>query len=216
MVTRLFVYYIWRNIPQEEPVTSTMKKCIPLFVALVLAVPALVGSTTLLRLGVERMSKDAEIVVRGHVSWDYAVQPDPDGAIYSLTGVEVDRCIAGDCPESVELRHRGGTVGDLTLYIPGMPRFTPGQEVILFLEPDYEKVPGYHSVLGMVQGFFVVVTEPVTGTKLAVQQLGGVTIAAPDENGSIAPVAGVSAVIGVADVLEDRIVDARSKKGGGQ
>ena len=195
---------------------NTMKKCIPLLAALVMVVSAVAGATMLLRLSVEKMSVDSTIVVRGHVSWDYAVQPDPDGPIYSLTGLEVDRCIAGDCPEAVELRHRGGTVGDLTLHIPGMPRFVPGQEVILFLEPDWEGVPGYHSVVGMVQGFFVVVTEPVTGTKLAVQQLRNVSLAQKDASGNIAPVAGVSAIIEEADVLEARIVDARSKKGGVQ
>jgi len=199
-------------------VTSTMKKCIPLLaaLALVLAVPALVGSTTLLRLGVETMSRDAEMVVRGHVSWDYSVRPDPDGPIYTLTGVEVNRCIAGDCPETVELRHRGGTVGDLTLYIPGMPTFKPGQEVLLFLEPDYENVPGYHSVVGMVQGFFLVVTEPVSGKRLAVQQLRGVSLAAPNADGTIVPVGGVSALIQEVGALEARIVEARAKKGGVQ
>ncbi len=196
--------------------TSPMKKCIPALAALALVVPALVGATTLLRLSVEKMSQDAEMVVLGHVAWSYAVQPDPDGPIYTMTGVEVGRCIAGDCPETVVLRHRGGTVDGLTLYIPGMPRFVPGQEVLLFLEPDYEKVPGYHSVVGMVQGFFLVVTEPVSGARLAVQQLGGVTLAAPDANGSIAPIGGVSAIIEEVGVLEARIVDARSKKGGVQ
>jgi len=193
-----------------------MKKCIPALAALVLVLSTVAGATTLLRLSVEKMSVDSEIVVRGHVSWDYSVQPDPDGPIYTLTGVEVGRCIAGDCPEAVELRHRGGTVGDLTLYIPGMPDFSPGQEVLLFLEPDWEGVPGYHSVVGMAQGFFLVVTEPVTGTKLAVQQLRGVTLAAPDASGNILPVGKASAVIEEVDVLEARIVDARSKKGGVQ
>lgn len=195
---------------------KSMKKCIPALAALVLVLSTVAGATTLLRLSVEKMSVDSEIVVRGHVSWDYSVQPDPDGPIYTLTGVEVGRCIAGDCPEAVELRHRGGTVGDLTLYIPGMPDFSPGQEVLLFLEPDWEGVPGYHSVVGMAQGFFLVVTEPVTGTKLAVQQLRGVTLAAPDASGNILPVGKASAVIEEVDVLEARIVDARSKKGGVQ
>lgn len=197
---------------------STQAKCIQVLAMLVvlLTVTGTAGSTTLLRLGLEEMSRDAVMVVQGHVAWDYAIEDESRGTIYSVTGVEVSRCIAGTCPETVVLRHRGGTAGGVTLYIPGMPRFVPGQEVLLFLEGDYEGKEGTYSVLGMVQGLFHVLTEPVSGKKLAVQQLGGVTMAAPDQEGNIAPIGPVAPVILEVQDLVQEVLDARKKKGGAQ
>jgi hypothetical protein len=160
------------------------------------------------------MSKDAVMVVQGHVAWDYADRPDPQGPPYTFTGVEVSRCIVGDCPDTLVLRHRGGKAGGLHLYIPGMPTFQVGEEVLLFLEDDYEKTPGYYSVLGMVQGFFRVITEPVSGQKLAVQQLGHVTMAAPDENGTVKPIGAIKPIIEEVETLVKQIKVLRAKGGG--
>jgi hypothetical protein len=156
--------------------------------ACAIALAALLSSggstaTTLLEVGVDEMSAEAELVVQGHVAWDDAKQQGPD--IYTYTGIEVTRCIAGECPEAVTLKHRGGTVGQHTLLIPGMPRFEPGQEVLLFLRPDPEGDDGLYSVLAMVQGFFLVLQDPETGDDVAVQQLEGVSVAAAGEDGLI-------------------------------
>jgi hypothetical protein len=156
------------------------------------------------------------MIVQGHVAWDYSTLPDPDGPTYTFTGIEVSRCIAGDCPEVVVLRHRGGIAGGVHLFIPGMPRFEPGEEVLLFLEDDYEEVPGLYAVRGMAQGHFKVLKEPASGLKLAVQQLGGVTLAAPDAKGSIKPVGAVTPIIEEVETLVARIRELRAKKGGGQ
>jgi hypothetical protein len=163
----------------------------------------------------ETMSQDALMVVHGHVSWDYADRPDPAGDPYSYTGVEVTTCITGTCPETVELRHRGGEVqSGLNLYIPGMPRFEVGDEVLLFLEPDYENVAGYRAVMGMAQGHFIVVTEPVTGHKLAVQQIGKVTLAVPDQSGNIVPAHKVAPIIMRLEDMVDEVRKLAAEKGG--
>jgi len=173
-------------------------------------------STTLLRLSLDTLSRDAVMVVQGHVSWDYAARPDPDAPPYTYTGIEVTRCVAGSCPETVVLRHRGGNAGGTNLFIPGMPRFAPGQEVLLFLRDDYEEQAGYFSVLGMVQGFFLVIEEPASGRKIAVQQLGAVTLASPDANGSITPTGPGVPIIEDLEALVGRIVEMRAKKGGAE
>jgi hypothetical protein len=187
-------------------------------VALAIAAPGPAGSTTLLKMSVERMSRDAVMVVQGHVAWDYAAEADPTSPIYTYTGIEVSRCIAGTCPETVTLKHRGGTVGEWTLYIPGMPRFTPGQEVLLFLEADPEGEEGMYYTMGMVQGYFHITTDPETGVKSATQQLGGVTLAAPGPTGQIVPVHGVKPVVLELEALVERIRQARetAPEGGGE
>lgn len=180
----------------------------------ILVAPA-VWSTTLLHVDLERMSREAPMVVHGFVAWDYAVQKGAVGDIYSYTGIEVTDCVKGQCPETVVLKHRGGTVGDLTLHIPGMPRFVPAQEVLLFLRPEPEGEEGMMSVFAMAQGFFLVKTDKKTGVKNAVQQLGSVTLAAPDAGGAIVPVGNVGPIVGELSSLKARIKTLATKKDGG-
>lgn len=144
-------------------------------------------ATTLLKLSVDRMSAEAAMVITGHVAWDYSTRQGEDSPVYTFTGVEVQTCVVGKCPETVTLKHRGGTVGDFTQVIPGMPRFLPGQRVLLFLRQDPEGEPDMYAVFGMVQGFFLVLPDPETNEKIAVQQLEGVTVAAPGPDGTIVP-----------------------------
>lgn len=183
--------------------------------AAALAVPGESWGTILLRLDLERMSRDAAMVVQGHVAWDYSARKDGTGDVYTYTGIEVTRCVAGDCPETVTLRHKGGTVGQWTLFISGMPRFQPGQEVLLFLRPDYEGEPGYHAVLGMAQGHFLVEKNAKTGKKVAAQQLGGVGLAQEDGSGKIFPVDGVKPIVMEIEALVAKIREARAAAGTG-
>jgi hypothetical protein len=127
----------------------------------------------------------------------------------------VTRCVAGPCPETVTLKHRGGTFGDLTIHISGMPRFTPGEEVLLFLEDDPEGEKDMYYTVGMIQGLFRIETDPDTGVKSAVQQLGGVTLAAPGLNGTISPVSGVEPVVTGLEALVKRIRKAWKSAGKG-
>ena len=186
-----------------------------ILLVMLVAVTAVPGAdaTTLLYVDLERMSREAPMVVHGHVAWDYAVQKEAPGDIWSYTGVEVATCVEGECPETVVLQHRGGTVGDLTLHIPGMPRFQPGQEVLLFLRPAPGGEEGMLSVFGMAQGHFVVV-EDENGKKTAVQQLGKVTLASQGQAGAIVPLA-VAPIVEELSILIQRI-RTLAAQGGGQ
>ena len=124
--------------------------------------------------------------------------------------------MAGECPETVVLKHEGGTVGELTIFIPGMPAFTPGDEVLLFLEPDPNGEKDAYYTVGMVQGYFKIVTDPETGVRTAHQQLFGVTLAAPGEGAKIAPVESPGPMVAELQELVERIREAwKSKKKGG-
>ena len=189
-----------------------------LVVALAVTAPGTVGSTTLLKMDIERLAQDAVMVVQGHVAWDYSVRPDPQGPIFTYAGLEVDGCVAGTCPETVVLKHEGGTVGELTMFIPGMPAFTPGDEVLLFLEPDPNGEEETYYTVGMVQGYFKIVTDPETGARTAHQQLFGVTLAAPGKSGKIGPVKSPGPLVATLQDLVERIHEAwkGKKKGGGK
>ncbi len=72
-------------------------------------------------------------MVRGVV---VAVEPtDVDEADELATDsiVTVTECLAGDCPETVRVRRRGGERDGRGLWVEGEAELAPGQEVVLFL-----------------------------------------------------------------------------------
>lgn len=145
---------------------------------------ARVEATTLLRMSVEDMTAASEAVVVGEVtdlksSWNEA-----QTTIYTMVIFKVDQCLSGTCGDTIMIKQRGGTVGEMTLQIPGMPKFSKGQKALLFLEPDPEGVPGFYYVVGMCQGIFDIQTDGQTG-KLVAEQQGGAALAEVDADGVI-------------------------------
>jgi hypothetical protein len=69
----------------------------------------------------------------------------------------------------VQIVQAGGTVGELTMRIDGMPRFEPGERALLFLRGKVE----HASVVGMAQG-----KRPVS------RQSGRWMVSAPDRSGA--------------------------------
>ncbi len=60
-----------------------------------------------------------------------------DGTIYTFTTVSVVEELTGTSSgETVVIRNMGGTVGSKGLRVTDVPTFEPGEEVILFIEPE--------------------------------------------------------------------------------
>ncbi len=150
----------------------------------VLLLAARVEATTLLRMSVEDMTAAAEAVVVGEVTDVKSSWNEAQTTIYTVVVFKVDQCLAGTCQDAFLIKQRGGTVGEMTLHIPGMPQFTKGQKALVFLEPDPEGVPGFFYVVGMCQGIFDIETDGQSGNPLAVQQ-GGAALAEVDGDGMI-------------------------------
>jgi hypothetical protein len=140
-------------------------------------------ATTVLKMSIEKMSLEAVAVIVGEVTDTKSAWTPDQTTIYTTVTIKVTKCVAGECADTVRIKQRGGTVGETTLYIPGMPKFSQGQKVLLFLDHSYEGEPGHHSVIGMCQGMFVV-EKKKGGEMMAVQQ-GGAALAGPDKGGVI-------------------------------
>ncbi|MFH1436404.1 MAG: hypothetical protein ABIJ56_11860 [Pseudomonadota bacterium] len=141
-------------------------------------------ATTLLQMSIDKMSAEAAAVVVGEVT-DMTSEWSPDQtAIFTTITIKVATCVAGECGDTMLVKQRGGTVGEATFYIPGMPKFSRGQKVLLFLDHSYEGEAGYYSVIGMCQGMFVIDKEKTSGIKFAVQQ-GGAALAGAGADGVI-------------------------------
>jgi hypothetical protein len=124
-------------------------------------------ATTLERMSLAKMVHTAPLIVRARClansrDWD-------SGEIWTFTNFAIEEAWKGAPPGAaaqLTVRLLGGSVGNLTSTVSGVPRFHPGEEVILFLEPTPR---GDFSIVGWLQGTFRIVRDARSGKEIAVQ-----------------------------------------------
>lgn len=119
-----------------------------LLLAILLAAAA-APATTLLRMSLAKLSRAATVIVRAHclensTAWE-------EGEIWTFTSFDVQEVWSGSAPGKITVRLLGGRVAEVTSSVPGVPRFRPGEEVVLFLEPTPR---GDFSIVSWQQGAF--------------------------------------------------------------
>ncbi len=102
-----------------------------LLVGLTVAAPA--GATTVRLYAEEEMVRTAHAIVRGHV---LSVTPrwDNSGLIVTDVTVAVERNLKNAAGPKVVFTQLGGKVGERELHVAGTSTYTPGEEVLVFLE----------------------------------------------------------------------------------
>lgn len=83
-----------------------------------------------------------------------------DRAIFTWIDFQPDEVLKGQAGKTVTLQFLGGTVNDITLDIPGMPHFTPGERVILFVEKNGVQ---FSPLVGVFHGRFGLQKDEKTG-----------------------------------------------------
>jgi hypothetical protein len=124
-------------------------------------------ATTLERMSVAKMTQRAQLVVHAQcvansVAWD-------GGEIWTFTTFEVEDSWKGAptaAVRQVTVRLLGGSVGNLTSTVSGLPRFRPGEELFLFLQPTAR---GDFSIVSWVQGTFRIRRDTRSGAEIVVQ-----------------------------------------------
>lgn len=106
-------------------------------------------ATTVLRMEVADLQREADVVVRGRVS-DMKSRWSNNRIITEVT-VSVTETYKGTPGKSVTIVQPGGVVGDMGQTVHGMPQFKKDADVVLFLEQRSERV---FSVVGLSQGMF--------------------------------------------------------------
>jgi hypothetical protein len=149
------------------PSTRRIAVALLTFTAFLASIPA--NSTTLVRMSVAQMTHAAQLVVRvrcvsNSTSWDA-------GEIWTFTSFAVQETwkssnTANSANADLTVRLLGGNVGNLTSTVSGVPRFVPGEEVVLFLEPTAR---GDYSIVSWVQGTFRLRRDSRTSRQIAVQ-----------------------------------------------
>jgi hypothetical protein len=106
-------------------------------VFLFLALLPFARATTVIPPVISELVDEADSIYRGRVT---AVQarrverPDGGSVIKTFVTVAIDRVLKGPERKETTLEFLGGTVGDETLEVGGMPRFTVGERGIVFVQ----------------------------------------------------------------------------------
>jgi hypothetical protein len=105
--------------------------------------------------------------------------------IVTEVSLRIERTLKGQARSIITLEFPGGTIGDETLEISGMPRFRIGDRDVLFIKGGRISLS---PLVGFMHGRFRVTTDPATGTDyvsrynftpFTVEQLGADTPDAP-------------------------------------
>jgi len=123
-----------------------------------LLVPSSTRSSTVLALDIDALTERADRVVRATV---VATESWRDGIVWTRVTLEVSEEWLGSGPSLVELVQPGGTVEGFGTLVFGVPRFTEGEDVVVFLDAA--------RVLGLAQGKFSV--RPQGGLDRDLRQL---------------------------------------------
>ena len=144
---------------------TTLALVVALALAIALLLVALTArASSIARMSVEKMARAATLIVRATcissaTRWQ-------DGEIWTVTLFSPEDVWKGSAPAAIEVRLLGGTAGNITSTVEGIPRFRPGEEVVLFLEPTKY---GDFSVESWIQGTFRVGRDERTGQKIVTQ-----------------------------------------------
>jgi len=131
--------------------------------------PGLRGSSqagTALRLSLEDTFERSDVVVEGRVHGATSGE-DAAGLIYTDWVLHTDRSYWGEVGETFTVRLPGGVLSTgKGMVVPGMPRLTIGEDVVLFL--GAESPMGLRLPTGLSQGKFRIVTS-TSGVRTAIQ-----------------------------------------------
>jgi hypothetical protein len=123
-------------------------------------------------IGLERMTKESQVIVYGRVLSSYSVWEDK--SIYTYTTLEIKELIKGEYrSQKIVVKQMGGTVGYISQVVDGTPKLEIGKEYVLFLR-DWKGAYWIHSI---VLGHFQVYEE--NGKKYAVNSLNNVGLVDP-------------------------------------
>ena len=123
-----------------------------------------------IRMEKESLANEADLIVVGTVKDKYTEDIKEEG-FYTFITFSVDEYIKGYPVNEVVIKQFGGTIGNKAIGIPGMPGFSIGERVLVFLK--YFDDDGYYRVVEAAQGKFSIVKDPDSGRETLKRDLSG-------------------------------------------
>jgi hypothetical protein len=110
----------------------------------------------------QQLGQQSSLVVSGTVASVESYWNDKHTKILTRTRIAVDETFKGADQRTIDIIQLGGTVGTVKVTVHGALQWTPGEEVLLFVEP-HDAVD--YRVAGFSQGKYTIERDPVTGQK---------------------------------------------------
>jgi hypothetical protein len=110
----------------------------------------------------QQLGQESALVVSGTVASVESYWNDTHTKVFTKTRIAVDETFKGTSQRMIDIIQLGGTVGTVKVTVHGALQWTPGEEVLLFVEPNDAAT---YRVAGFSQGKFEIERDPVTGAK---------------------------------------------------
>jgi hypothetical protein len=124
-----------------------------------------VEATTLSPLSVEQMTDAADLVVRATVTEVWVEQLGDE--LWTRAQITVNRSLKGQATgRTLVIDQVGGVLRNDAVIVVGAPRFSVGEEILVFLEKN---CVGQLLVVGMSQGKYTVRIDPQNGQEMLVR-----------------------------------------------
>jgi len=135
-----------------------------LILSVVLAAAGLVRGSTVEKLSFDRLIDEADVIVKGRVE-EVKTRPASDRRfVTTVVTVSVVSQFKGAEVSSITIDQPGGSMGDVVQGVPGLPEFSAGEDVIVFLKRQRS---GAYSIVGGKQGKFSAKTQPGSNQEVA-------------------------------------------------
>lgn len=157
---------------------------VSLIVFVLFSVIALAGAALVFKKDVDTMDEAADLIVMGVVKGSYSQKMNiKEGKmVFTFTTLLVEKVIKGNPVSEVTIREAGGEFDNKVTFVPGVPKFSEGERVIVYLRSLGN---GNYNVYGMSQGKFSIVKEESTGREELKRDLSGLDFV--DEKGETKP-----------------------------
>ncbi|MGA2609102.1 MAG: hypothetical protein ABSH01_16800 [Terriglobia bacterium] len=125
-------------------------------------------ATTMVSMSMEQLTQASSDIVQARVVNQVSEWNATHTQIVTITTLEVSQTLKGNAPSTVQIRQLGGTVGNMTVSVPGDVAFRPQGEYVLFLEPADGS---NYDVVGMTQGAYHVYEDATSNQQRVVLPL---------------------------------------------
>ena len=131
-----------------------------LLILLLLTSVLSIHATTVKRMDLDGLVLGAQEIVIGKVRDSETFWSEDGRLILTRHTIDVSETLKGVNDGTAEIVTVGGTIGDLTLYVAGMPVFKPGEDTVVFVEA----VGPLRTVVGLGQGKFSIADDFVSNS----------------------------------------------------
>jgi hypothetical protein len=117
-------------------------------------------ATSVERLGLEDLTKKARAIVVGRVTGSRTYWSPGRKFILTDYTIAVAENVKGRAASTISVTTVGGRIGDVELYVSGMPFFERGENAVIFIEQS----AAYQTVVGLRQGKFTITNGEVANS----------------------------------------------------